>query len=128
METSYMSETKEQVRPLPVKAENIRKTPVIYALDALDADGVIRLCALLYGRGYGEESDLFAASDEDGHTSYYLVIRDSARRGGEGLPPFAILDEYGTRVASAAMLLCLREHAVCVCHHDAVERMAELNL
>ena len=129
-------ETAAPEEPHPVISPAAEKTPaelpyrqtVVYALDIDTADALIGLCALLLQRGYHAPSDAYVR-ERGGAERYYLTVtEEKTGNGTAAVPPLAILEEYGTRIASPAMRCSLIEHARCIAADNAVERLAALDV
>ena len=115
--------------PAPAKQSGTRRPRphIRYALRHCTPDTLICVCRALRARGYRGDS---AAYTVPGHpaeqTCFYLAVEEEPPGAAHPIPPTAILDEYGTRIAAASMLVCLSEHAVCIAAHHAVEQLAAL--
>lgn len=121
----------------------------LYALDDCMPSTLVMLCGLLLQRGYKGDSAAYvmhkahtgagtinldaanigAVSGTDQNTAarFYLALSESQSTIRLAVSPTAILEEYGTRIASSSMLLCLCEHALCLAPHHAIERIAALH-
>lgn len=125
----------------------------LYALDDCMPSTLVMLCGLLLQRGYKGDSAAYVmhrAHDGVGYSTsgadnldavgigtvsgidqntaarFYLALSESQSTIRLAVSPTAILEEYGTRIASSSMLLCLCEHALCLAPHHAIERIAAL--
>ena len=125
----------------------------LYALDDCMPSTLVMLCGLLLQRGYKGDSAAYVmhrARDGVGYSTsgadnldavgigmvsgidqttaarFYLALSESQSTIRLAVSPTAILEEYGTRIASSSMLLCLCEHALCLAPHHAIERIAAL--
>lgn len=97
----------------------------LYAFDDCPPDRMIRLCRLLYDRGFRGDSTLYVMP----HTHrFYLSVEEPIPEEGAPLPPTLLFEEFGTRIVSASILCCLDEHARCLCAHDAIPTVAALML
>lgn len=119
------------VTPIPSQETNVRPTPArkrtaaraLYAFDDCTPATMIRICCLLHDRGFCGDSTLYVMPHSH---RFYLSVEEQSDRDGTALPPTLLLEEFGTRIASASMLCCLGEHAVCICDHNAVAEIAAL--
>ena len=118
--------------PMPSPAETELQSPhtakrtaarALYAFDDCPPDQMIRICRLLHDRGFSGDSAVYLMPYSQ---RFYLSVEESPHRNGAVLPPTLLLEEFGTRIASASMLCCLDEHARCICAHDAVAVLAAL--
>ena len=97
---------------------------VLYAIDASDPETFILACAALCAHGYTSDS---AAYVSHGFAPrFYLCVEESSPTASQPIPPTAILEEFGTRIAAPSLLCCFGEHAHCLAAHSAAERIAAL--
>lgn len=141
-------ETKENEKKDPADAAEKNGTPLlpgretcptalpprgagcVYVPDAADTEELIRLCALLCERGCDLPGDAYVLGGKNGSRSgkkrFFLTLSLPTPHGGSGLLPTAILDEFGTRLSSPSMALCLSEHADRIASGHAIRYLAEL--
>ena len=97
----------------------------LYAFDDCPPDRMIRICRLLQKRGFHGDSAVYVMP----HTGrFFLSVEEKPPTADSPISPTLLLEEFGTRIASASMLYCLGEHAKCLCGHDAVASLAALIL
>ena len=96
----------------------------LYALEPCAPQTLFFLCRLLLLRGYCGDSAVYILERRPGGEEARFCLALSEPQNQRGLSAVVILEEYGTRIASSSMLLCLAEHAVCLAAHGAVERLA----
>ncbi len=108
-----------QTKLLPQKAAPTRRT--LYALDSCPPETLLLLCRLLVLRGYSGDSTVYIAETDPLHgcARFCLALEETGN-----MPPLP--EEFGTRIAASSMLLCLAEHGICLCAHNAVERLSDL--
>ncbi len=94
----------------------------LYALYTDTPDTLLFLCRLLRARGYSGKSDAYTLPGTP--PRFFLAVSESGHRGPTA--PTAILDEYGTRIASDTLIPYLREHGTCLVEENAVEQLAAL--
>lgn len=97
----------------------------LYAFDDCPPDRLIRICRLLQNRGFCGDSAAYVMPYSG---RFYLSVEEHPPTADMPLPPTLLLEEFGTRIASASMLCCLGEHARCLCEHDAVALLAALTM
>ncbi len=93
----------------------------LYALEPCPPGTLLLLCRLLCLRGYHGDSAVYILNEPQRgeHVRFCLVLEEVGN-----MP--ALPEEFGTRIAASSMLLCLSEHAVCLCAQDAVQRLSAL--
>lgn len=98
----------------------------LYAFDGCTPDRLIRICRLLQERGFTGDSAAYVMPHSG---RFYLSVEERLPHTADRLlPPTLLLEEFGTRIASASLLCCLGEHARCLCEHDAVASLAALTI
>ncbi len=107
------------------KTEKEKNNRILYALDITQPQALLELCRILQIRGYAASSDAYVMHAESDARRFFLAVAEDRPSVGV-IAPTAILDEYGTRIASPAMLSSLAEHAVCIAHGNAVDALAAL--
>lgn len=123
-ETAEAAETGENVETKSLPPAPLKETTTVYALDIADTEGLIRLCALLCDCGYDLPGDIYAL--DGSRQRYFLSVTEPRGSTGGRLPVSAVLDEFGTRLASPSMALCLSEHARRIASGHAFRTLAEL--
>ncbi len=112
----------------PPRKEAVSSPPAqrtLYALE-LSPDTFVRLCAALHARGYRADSAAYVGTGRS--PRFYLAVEEERPSAAHPIPPTAILEEFGVRIAAASMLCCLGEHAHCLAEHDAVAKIAALHV
>ena len=113
--------------PLPHPSEGDRMRtnegrPEIYFFANLD--DLLHACKQLSCRTPFGESVAYAAQEG----GYYLLLRETAADSVMGAPlAYNPAEEYGERKkCTTARIAYIREHTICLCEHDAVERLSTL--
>ncbi|MBE6658938.1 MAG: adaptor protein MecA [Ruminococcaceae bacterium] len=111
--------------PHPPRPRTRSTVRALYAFDDCPPDRMIRICHLLQKRGYCGDSAVYVMPHSG---RFYLTVEERPPTADQPFPPTLLLEEFGTRIASASMLCCLCEHAKCLCEHDAVAVLAALTM